>query len=162
MCPKVTAVGGSGLLARHSQRPSMKDTLLSEPEVCSMADVRAPLGVMRLAVAATEPSRERGLMNAAFLPAGEGMLFIYPGGDQYLEFWTKDMLMPLDIVFLRADGTIGAVAANVPATEPGTPDDQAVRRSGIGRCVIELGAGEAARFGLVPGLRLVLPQIEPI
>ena len=90
------------------------------------------------------------------------MLFIYPGGDQYLEFWTKDMLIPIDIVFVKADGTIGAVAADVPATKPGTPDGQAVRRSGIGRYVIELGAGEATRFGLVPGLRLVLPQIEPV
>ncbi|HZO93679.1 MAG TPA: DUF192 domain-containing protein [Candidatus Baltobacteraceae bacterium] len=126
---------------------------------CRSADVRAPLGTMRLAVAANEARRERGLMNVATIPRGQGMLFVFPGTDQDLHFWMKDTIAPLDMVFVKADGTISAIAANVPATKPGTPDDAVARRAGTGRYVIELGAGDAARLGLARGRRLALPAI---
>ncbi len=142
---------------------SVNGQTIHTPEVasCRSADVRTPRGTMRLAVAASESRREHGLMNVPFVPAGQGMLFVFPGTDQDLHFWMKDTIAPLDMIFVKGDGTISTIAADVPATKPGTPDDKLARRNGTGRFVIELGAGDAARLGLAAGQHLVLPPIEP-
>ncbi len=85
---------------------------------------RRPEGTLRLAVADTEPRRERGLMGVAAVPAGQGMLFVFPDdADVRRDFWMKDTIAPLDMIFVRRDGTISTIAANVPATKRGTPDD---------------------------------------
>ena len=125
---------------------------------CRPLDVRAGRTTLHLAVAATEAQREHGLMNVPFLPAGQGMLFAFPGGDQMRGFWMKDTITPLDMVFVKSDGTISAIAVNVPATAPKTTDDKIARREGLAKYVIELGAGEAGRLGLLPGAQLyILP-----
>ncbi len=72
----------------------------------------------------------------------------------------KDTIAPLDMVFVKGDGTISKIAPNVPATAPGTPDDKVARRDGLAQYVIELGAGDAARLGLAVGMRLVIPFVE--
>jgi uncharacterized membrane protein (UPF0127 family) len=129
-----------------------------ERSFCRALVVDAPRGALRLAVADTDPRREHGLMGVAAVPPGEGMLFVFPEpGDQRRDFWMKDTIAPLDMIWVRADGTVSSVAARVPATKPGTPDSRVARRFGIGRYVIELGAGGAAAAGLKPGSRLVLP-----
>jgi uncharacterized protein len=127
---------------------------------CRPLEIRAPRATLRLAIAATEAQRERGLMNVKFVPADEGMIFVFPGGaDRHMEFWMKDTITPLDMVFIKADGTISAVAVDVPATTKKTPDDKIPRRQGVGRYVIELGEGGAARAGLLPGTQLFIPPI---
>ena len=131
-----------------------------ERAFCRALAVQAPRTALRLAVADTDPRREHGLMGVRTVPAGEGMLFVFPEpGDQRRDFWMKDTIAPLDMVFVRADGTVSSVAARVPATKPGTPDDRVARRNGIGRFVIELAAGGAAAAGLKPGSRLELPAL---
>jgi hypothetical protein len=72
----------------------------------------------------------------------------------------KNTLVPLDMVFVRGDGIVAKVAGDVPATPDGTPDDAVARASGRGRFVIELGAGDAARLGIVPGTKLPLPPLR--
>ena len=126
---------------------------------CRPLDVHTPRATLHLAVAASENQRERGLMNVPFVPAGQGMLFVFDGSDQRRYFWMKDTIAPLDMIFLDGNGAITSIAANVPATAPGTPDDQIARREGVGRYVIELAAGEAARLGLAQGTRLVVPPV---
>ena len=131
-----------------------------ERSFCRALVVDAPKTALRLAVADTEDSREHGLMGVATVPSGEGMLFVFPEpADQRHDFWMKDTIAPLDMVFVRADGTVSTVAARVPATKPGTPDSRIARRFGPGRYVIELAAGGAAAAGLRPGSRLVLPAL---
>ena len=127
---------------------------------CRPLDVRTSRTTLHLAVASDEPSREHGLMKVPFVPAGQGMLFAFPGGDQKRSFWMKNTIASLDMVFVNADGTVTTIAANVPATVPGTPDDQVARRDGMGRYVIELAAGEAARLGIDAGTRLSIPPVE--
>jgi len=130
------------------------------PAECRALEVRAGIHTLRLAVASTFEQRRRGLMNVPFVPAGQGMLFAYPGGrDDKRDFWMKDTITPLDMVFVKDDGTISQIAANVPATVPGTLDEQVARRDGIARYVIELGGGDAARLGLAQGGRLYIPPI---
>jgi len=127
---------------------------------CRPLEIRTPRTTLRLAVAATEAQREHGLMNVRFVPPGEGMIFAFAGGDQMRGFWMKDTVTPLDMVFVQGDGTISAVAVNVPATKPKTPDDKIARRQGVGSYVIELGAGQAGALGLLPGSALIVPPVE--
>ena len=49
--------------------------------------------------------RRRGLMFVRDLPEFSGMLFVYEN-DAILSIWMKNTYIPLDIVFIRADGTI--------------------------------------------------------
>jgi uncharacterized protein len=126
---------------------------------CRPLDLRTARVTLHLAVADDEARREHGLMKVAYVPAGQGMLFAFPDGDQRRSFWMKDTITPLDMVFVNGDGTITSIAANVPATAPGTSDDKLARRDGVGRYVIELGAGETARLGIAAGERLSIPPI---
>ncbi|HEY4440953.1 MAG TPA: DUF192 domain-containing protein, partial [Candidatus Elarobacter sp.] len=84
----------------------------------------------------------------------------FPDGDLKRSFWMKNTIAALDMIFVNGDGTVTAVAADVPATAPGTPDEQVARRDGTGRYVIELGAGEAARLGIAAGERLFIPAVS--
>ena len=127
---------------------------------CRPLDVRVGRTTLHLALAADEPSRERGLMRVAYVPAGQGMLFAFPDGDQKRYFWMKNTIAPLDMLFVKGDGVISSIAADVPATPAGAGDDKVARRDGIGRFVVELAAGEAARLGIAAGQRLVIPPLE--
>jgi len=127
---------------------------------CRVLEVRAGRTTLRLAVAATSAQRERGLMNVPFVPAGQGMLFAFPGGDDVRGFWMKDTITPLDMVFVRSDGVITMIAENVPATKPGTPDNKVARRQALAQYVIELGAKESERIGLEPGMQLYIEAVD--
>ncbi|HTU69203.1 MAG TPA: DUF192 domain-containing protein [Candidatus Baltobacteraceae bacterium] len=115
--------------------------------------VHAPRATLTLQVAKTENEREIGLMSVTRLPAHTGMLFVFDS-DEQLEFWMKNTLVPLDMVFVASDGTVRSIAADVPVVPETTPDDAIPRRSGAGRFVIELPAGEARKDGIAPGVTL--------
>jgi uncharacterized membrane protein (UPF0127 family) len=107
-------------------------------------------GVHRVMVeiADTQPLRTRGLMWRTELPEGMGMLFIFPT-EVVQSFWMRNTLIPLDIVYIRPDGTVLSVARNVPAL-----DESGVPAGGIVRWVLELATGRAAELGLQPGDRI--------
>ena len=62
-------------------------------------------------LALTEPERNRGLMFRKQLGPYEGMLFDFQR-EMEVSFWMKNTLIPLDMVFIAADGTIRHVHAN--------------------------------------------------
>ncbi|MGH7717003.1 MAG: DUF192 domain-containing protein [Vulcanimicrobiaceae bacterium] len=121
--------------------------------------VQAPNEKITLEVADTEASREYGLMFRTQLAPHGGMIFVF-SYDERQGFWMKNTMIPLDMLFVRANGTIDSIAANVPAQSAQTPGEE-IRREGFGRYVIELAAGEARRAGLHRGLKLILPKMEP-
>jgi len=116
--------------------------------------VRAPAEVLELRIADTPSKREYGLMCVRALPARTGMIFVFSDGDNYRDFWMKNTLIPLDMVWVAKDGRVKDVRADVPSTNVDTPDDKIPHRSGTGSYVIELAAGEAARAGIKPGTQL--------
>ncbi|MBV9971884.1 MAG: DUF192 domain-containing protein [Candidatus Eremiobacteraeota bacterium] len=118
--------------------------------------LKAPLATLSLEVADTQAAQMRGLMYRTTLPPHTGMIFVFPK-DDVVEFWMKNTLIPLDMVFIAADGRVRFVSANVPATTPAAPDDRIPRVLGRAKYVIEIPAGEAAVDGLQTGTRL--PQL---
>ncbi|MDQ2909102.1 MAG: DUF192 domain-containing protein, partial [Candidatus Eremiobacteraeota bacterium] len=114
---------------------------------------------LTLAVAADSRSRERGLMCVTALRPDAGMIFVFPQ-DSNWEFWMKNTVTPLDMLWVAADGTVRNVFANVPAATLDTADDKVARRRGQGRYVIELRSGDAARDHIAVGTHLQLPPLQ--
>lgn len=123
------------------------------PQHLPTISVHAPHAMLTLQVATTEQERETGLMSVTKLPAHTGMVFVFEQ-DGPVEFWMKDTLVPLDMVFVAADGTVRSVAANVPVVPESTSDDKIPTRPGNAKFVIELPAGEASRDGIATGVQL--------
>jgi uncharacterized membrane protein (UPF0127 family) len=98
----------------------------------------------------TDMTREYGLMCRKAVAPDRGMLFDFKVPMDNVSFWMRNTLIPLDIVYIRADGTVLSVAANVPPL-----DETPVPAGGRIRAVLELAAGRAAQLGLLPGDRIV-------
>ena len=122
--------------------------------------MHAPKADLHLEVARTEQQREHGLMNRTSLPEHTGMIFVF-GADAQVAFWMKDTLIPLDMIFVAADGTVRQVYASVPVVAPNTPDAAIPLEPGSGKYVIELRAGEAAQDGIAPGVKLPVDEVPP-
>jgi uncharacterized membrane protein (UPF0127 family) len=96
-------------------------------------------------VARTSEEQARGLMNRQSLEPNRGMIFPYDT-PQPASFWMKNTLIPLDIIFVRPDGTIGRIAENtVPMSLDPIPSLEAVA------AVLEIPGGRAAELGIEPG-----------
>jgi uncharacterized membrane protein (UPF0127 family) len=93
-------------------------------------------------VARTDAEQDRGLMFRTSLPADGGMIFPFEK-PRIGSFWMKNTLIPLDMVFIRADGSIDRIAENtIPESlEP-------VVSGGEVSAVLELAGGTAARLGI--------------
>ena len=65
-------------------------------------------------------------MNRQSLAPDRGMIFPYDT-PRPASFWMKNTLIPLDMIFVRADGTIARIEAN---TAPLSLDPVAVGRAG--------------------------------
>jgi uncharacterized protein len=115
--------------------------------------VDAPKARLALETASTPAQQERGLMNRTALPSHTGMIFVFPS-DSQVSFWMKDTLIPLDMIFVGSDGTVRRIFASVPVVAPNTSDNAIPLETDRARYVIELAAGEAARDGIRPGIRL--------
>jgi uncharacterized membrane protein (UPF0127 family) len=96
-------------------------------------------------LALTDDQRARGLMFRKALPDGQGMLFDFKV-EQDVGFWMKNTYIPLDMIFIRADGTIRRIAAN---TEP--LSERLVPSGGPIRFVLEVSGGTARKLGIEPG-----------
>ena len=89
--------------------------------------------------------REYGLMCRKGLAADRGMLFQFPKPD-YQAFWMRNTLIPLDIIYIGADGRVVSVVRNAqPLNESPLPS------AAPAQFVLELAAGRAAQIGLLPG-----------
>lgn len=108
---------------------------------------------VKLEIADSQDEREKGLSKRSSLPQDTGMLFLFDKPDRH-SFWMKDMVIPIDIIFLKDDKVVtiysdvqpfvGAKENNVQNLVLYSPDEPANR-------VLELNAGQAKKYGLKDG-----------
>ncbi|MFG1395479.1 DUF192 domain-containing protein [Roseixanthobacter pseudopolyaromaticivorans] len=104
--------------------------------------------VLEVEVARTEQQRETGLMYRKELPERQGMLFDF-GKSEPVYMWMKNTFIPLDMLFVREDGTIARIE------EMTTPFSTRTISSGEPvKVVVEISGGAAKRLGIAPGDRL--------
>jgi len=106
-------------------------------------------------VVSTPADRERGLMFRKSMASNAGMLFVYPN-EGPVSFWMKNTLIPLDMLFLKADGSIAHIAHNaVPLDE--TPIDSGAPVT----AVLEVNGGTANALGIKEGDRIESAALTP-
>lgn len=96
-------------------------------------------------VAATSAEQQRGLMFRTALADNRGMVFPFRQ-PRMASFWMKNTVIPLDIIFVRADGTIENIAED---TVPYSLDP--VESTAPVAAVLELRAGLTAELGITAG-----------
>ena len=107
-------------------------------------------------VAKTSAEQERGLMFRATIAKDGGMIFApYPpegGPPREATFWMKNTPSALDLLFIRADGTIAHIADNaVPYSEAKIPSGEPIA------AVLEINGGVAAELGIAEGDMVTWP-----
>jgi uncharacterized protein len=104
-------------------------------------------------IADTEAAREKGLMFRSSLAPDAGMLFDY-FHEQLATFWMQNTLIPLDMVFIAADGTVKTIHPNARPMDTTTiPSEVPVR------FVLEIAGGRAAEIGLAVGDKMSQPRV---
>ena len=167
----IATVGALALLAACSERPSAQPAPAASqtPAAAISAPTKAPIGAVGEApagfealetvtpsgrtrffveIADNDAERERGLMFRKSLAPDRGMLFDFKTPRE-VAFWMKNTLIPLDIIYIRADGTVLSIARNTtPLSEAPIPSGGPI----LG--VLELAGGRAGEIGLMPGDRI--------
>lgn len=105
-------------------------------------------------VADDSSERARGLMFVEEMPALTGMLFVFPR-PQRTTFWMRNTLIPLDMVFVGADGVVDHIHPNA------IPHDETPIFGGDEiQYVFEINGGMAERLGLSVGDAVQHPSIS--
>lgn len=114
-------------------------------------EIRTAKGAIKfkVEVARTPEEQARGLMFRDSLPDYGGMIFpMVP--PRVASFWMKDTVIPLDMIFIRSDGTIARIAANTIPYDltPVTSGEPVV-------AVLEIAGGRAEALGIAENDRVI-------
>ncbi len=108
----------------------------------------------KVEVMRTPPERARGLMHRKNLARDHGMLFDF-GGEVRAQMWMKNTFIPLDMLFIKSDGTISNIAHD---TVPHSTEVLSSREHV--RYVLEINAGLSEQLGIEPGDKVILPNMN--
>ncbi|HVY17567.1 MAG TPA: DUF192 domain-containing protein [Rhodopila sp.] len=101
--------------------------------------------VFNVEMATTPEQQKTGEMFRTSIPADGGMLFDW-GSPRPTQMWMKNTLVPLDMIFINADGTIRSIA------EDTVPHSLAViDAGGPVRATLEVNAGTTAKLDIRVG-----------
>nr|WP_238380899.1 DUF192 domain-containing protein [Alkalilacustris brevis] len=118
-------------------------------------ELRGDWGQARFTVelADTSETRARGLMHRESLPRGAGMLFLYES-PQPANFWMRNTLIPLDMIFTDDTGTVTHVHHEA------VPHDETLIHGGSAvLSVLEINGGLARAMGIDAGTELRHPRL---
>lgn len=96
-----------------------------------------------------DATRSKGLMNRRSLAPDRGMLFDFKSPRE-VAFWMRNTYIPLDLIFIRADGRVLSIARNAKPF-----DETPIPSGGPILGVLEIPGGRAAQIGVLPGDRIV-------
>jgi hypothetical protein len=99
-------------------------------------------------IAESPAEQAKGLMFRRSMPERSGMLFPYRGARE-VTMWMKNTILPLDMVFIRADGVIHRIEV---MTQP--LSEETISSQGDVTAVLEINGGAAERLGIKPGQRV--------
>lgn len=109
----------------------------------------------QIELALTMQEQAQGLMFRETLGESEGMLFIN-ATERAMLMWMKNTLVPLDMIFVAADGRIVSIARDaVPLSEA------TISSGGVVKGVLEVPGGTAERLNIAPGDRVLHPLLTP-
>ncbi len=114
-------------------------------------DTRRGAETFRVELAKTPAELAQGLQHRRQLPPDAGMLFDF-GPERIVTMWMKNTYIPLDMLFIGADGVVAYIAEDA---EPLSLETIASRVRV--RAVLEVNAGTVARLGIRPGDRVRHP-----
>ena len=115
----------------------------------SNVEITFPGGKINAMVVDTKESREEGLSGRNGLSEGHGMLFDF-GIPGKFGFWMKDMLFPIDMIWINSNGVIVNIVENaLPEDYPATYINKAPASY-----VLEIGANKAREYGLFLGSKV--------
>ena len=108
--------------------------------------------VFSVDIASTPEEKRIGLSGREGLAPASGMLFLYASGRPY-QFWMKDMLFAIDIVWIAPDCTVGDITYELQPPRAGAPDSEVLRASPSVEAahVLEIVAGASRDLGLSRG-----------
>lgn len=96
-------------------------------------------------IAETENELMQGLKYRESMQQDQGMLFIFAVPDIY-DFWMQDTYLPLDMLFIAADGTINFIYENAkPFSE------ERITPANLHKYVLEVNAGIVKKFNIQTG-----------
>lgn len=121
-----------------------------------LGTISTPAGTTIFVEIADSPdTRAQGLMFRPSMAPDRGMLFLFPEvGDH--DFWMKNTLISLDMIWLDQSGTILHLESNVPVcarNDDGCPRYQSPHKS---LQILELNAGMANKLDLAVGSQLTI------
>lgn len=108
-----------------------------------------------LEVVSSPADRARGLMFRETLSERAGMLFVFEDSSIH-PFWMKNTLIPLDMIWLDAQGTVVDIQTAIPCEADPCP---LYTPAGHSSFVLEIPAGVATKTMLEKGARVRLENI---
>ncbi|MGA2952301.1 MAG: DUF192 domain-containing protein [Caulobacteraceae bacterium] len=111
-------------------------------------DITTAKGVyhFKVEIAETDKTREAGLMFRKSLAPDRGMLFDFKTPRANIAFWMKNTLIPLDLLYIGADGRVVSIAHDARPM-----DETPIFAGGVVLGVLELAGGRAAEIDAEPG-----------
>lgn len=148
-------LGIAVLVAGFATNDSDKAMILPVDSAALIIETRAGEQQFSIEIADDVPTRSAGLMFRTRMNDDHGMLFIFESS-HLLSFWMKNTPMPLDLVFIGADGYIVDILKGEPySLAPISADAPA-------QFVLELKAGTAEKAGIADGDRVRHPRIDQV
>jgi len=151
---RITAIVFFGLLlSAQASQDSDLDSAFSRDTLIISADQHACY-FFDIYVASSRAQQMRGLMHVRELPEMTGMIFVYRRAEIH-SMWMKNTYIPLDMLFIRGDGTVSSVAADtVPLTLDSVASIEPVNY------VLELNAGVTAKLGIGTESQIIFTYLE--
>ncbi len=150
MCATLVLMAGSEGRAQQPGMEPLSAFARSELKI----ETRGGVQRFHVWIADSQPRRGQGLMFVKRLARGKGMLFVYSDA-QSVSMWMKNTLIPLDMLFIAADGRITRIARDTQPLSLAT-----ISSLGAVTGVLEIGGGESERLGIEVGDRVLHPEFS--